>query len=206
VNVICAASFLAAIGDIRRFPNQRKLVGYLGLDPKVYQSGSTPAKGGHISKRGSSTARWALVEACWSVVLQPGPLHAFYARVRAKRGHQVALVATARKLACLFWCLLKREQDYAHQQPSLTAKKMRRLELLAGAPKEPGKRTGTWATNKAMREAERRLAEQAETSYKQMVADWQAAAPKKSGASVTPGRASSKGPSRGQVARQATSP
>ena len=129
VNVVCAASFLAAIGDIRRFPSQRKLVGYLGLDPKVYQSGSAPAKGGHISKRGSSCARWALVEASWSVVMQPGPLHAFYTRLRAKRGHQIAMVASARKLACLFWCLLKREQDYAHQQPSLTAKKMRRLEI-----------------------------------------------------------------------------
>jgi len=187
VNVVCAASFLAAIGDIRRFPSQSKLTGYLGLDPKVYQSGSAPAKGGHISKRGSSQARWALVEASWSVVLQPGPLHAFYTRLRAKRGHQIAMVATARKLACLCWCLLKREQDYAHQQPSLTAKKIRRLELAAGAPKQPGKRTGTWSTNTALREAERRLAEQAEASYKQMVADWQAAAPKKGGASVTPG-------------------
>ena len=40
VNVICAATFLAAVGDIRRFPTSRKLVGYLGLDPRVHQSGS----------------------------------------------------------------------------------------------------------------------------------------------------------------------
>jgi transposase len=45
VNVICAQTFLAAVGDIRRFPSSRKLVGYLGLDPRVYQSGSAPAKG-----------------------------------------------------------------------------------------------------------------------------------------------------------------
>jgi transposase len=42
VNVICAATFLAAIGDIRRFKTSRQLVGYLGLDPKVHQSGSSP--------------------------------------------------------------------------------------------------------------------------------------------------------------------
>ena len=53
VNVICAATFLAAIGDIRRFKTSRQLVGYLGLDPKVHQSGSSPAKGGPISKQGS---------------------------------------------------------------------------------------------------------------------------------------------------------
>jgi transposase len=33
VNVIVAASFLAAIGAVRRFESPRELVGYLGLDP-----------------------------------------------------------------------------------------------------------------------------------------------------------------------------
>ena len=34
VNVIVAATFMAAVGDIHRFKNPRKLVGYLGLDPE----------------------------------------------------------------------------------------------------------------------------------------------------------------------------
>ena len=80
VNLICAATFIAAIGDPYRFLTSRKLVAYLGLDPKVRQSGEAPARCGRISKRGSASARWALVEAAWSVVLQPGPLHAFYER------------------------------------------------------------------------------------------------------------------------------
>ena len=104
VNLICAATFIAAVGDIGRFLTSRKLVAYLGLDPKVRQSGEGPARSGRISKRGSASARWALVEAAWSVVLQPGPLHAFYDRTRARRGHGKAIVATARKLAVLFWC------------------------------------------------------------------------------------------------------
>jgi transposase len=62
-------------------------VAYLGLDPKVRQSGEAPARSGRISKRGSASARWALVEAAWSVVKQPGPLRAFYERLRARRGH-----------------------------------------------------------------------------------------------------------------------
>jgi transposase len=190
VNVICAQTFMAAVGDIGRFATSRKLVGYLGLDPRVYQSGSTPAKGGRISKQGSPQARWALVEAAWSVVQQPGPLHAFYERIRARRGHQIAVVACARKLAVLFWCLLTRSEDYAHQQPSLTAKKLRLLEIRAGAPTLKGTNTGTWATRQKMRQAERELAQQAEASYKRTVSDWQAAAAKKkAGASVTPGRA-----------------
>lgn len=141
------------------------------------------------------------------MVRQPGPLHAFHARLRVRRGSQIATVAAARKLACLFWCLLSRGEDYAHQQPSLTAKKLRLLELRAGAPTRKGTPTGVWATRQAMREGERRLAEQAEASYTRTVRDWQAARPAtaKAGASVTPGRASQK-PTKGNVARQTTSP
>jgi transposase len=206
VNLICAASFLAAIGDVRRFRTARQLVAYLGLDPRVRQSGDEPARSGRISKRGSASARWALVEAAWSVARQPGPLHAFYERIRARRGHGKAVVAVARKLAILFWCLLSRGEDYAHQQPTLTAKKLRLVEITAGAPTLKGKQTGVFATRQRMRQAERELAQQAEASYTRMVRDWQAAepGPAKAGASVTPGRASR--PSKGNVARQTTSP
>ena len=190
VNLICAASFIAAVGNPNRFLTSRKLVAYLGLDPQVRQSGEAPARSGRISKRGSASARWALVEAAWSVVKQPGPLHAFYERTRARRGHGKAIVATARKLAVLFWCMLTRAADYAHQQPSLTNKKLRRLEITAGAPKYTTRSRGVWSTNGAMRQAERALAEQAEASYKQMVKDQQAGGPaRKVGASVTPERA-----------------
>ena len=117
VNVICAATVLAAVGDIRRFRTSSALVGYLGLDPRVRQSGTEPAKSGRISKRGSSSARWVLVEAAWSVVQQPGPLRAFYQRVRARRGHGKAIVAVARKLAVLFWCLLRRGETTPTSSP-----------------------------------------------------------------------------------------
>jgi transposase len=189
VNLICAASFIAAVGSADPFLTSRKLVAYLGLDPKVRQSGETPARSGRISKRGSASARWALVEAAWSVVRQPGPLHAFYERTRARRGYGKAIVATARKLAVLFWCMLTRGEDYAHQQPSLTRTKLRRLEITAGADKNTPA-AGIWATSNRMRDAERELARQAEASYKRIVADYQAAAQtKQAGASVTPERA-----------------
>ena len=97
VNLIATATFLAAIGEISRFSNSRRLVAYLGLDPWVRQSGEQPARSGPISKRGSAQARWALVEATWSVVHQPGPLRAFYLRIGARRRHGKAIVGAARK-------------------------------------------------------------------------------------------------------------
>jgi hypothetical protein len=206
VSVITASTFIAAIGDIRRFPSARQLVGYLGLDPKVRQSGSTPARHGRITKQGSAAVRHVLVEAAWVAIRQPSPLRAFYERVRARRGAQVAAVATARKMASLFWCLLIRGQDYAFAQPSLTAKKSRALQLATGAPSRKGQvRAGAGARTPAIRHAEHALALQAEHAYRRTISDWNAAAPTKAGASVTPGRASQR-PSKGKAARQTTSP
>jgi transposase len=186
VNMICATTFIAAIGHADRFISQGKIVAFLGLEPKVRQSGDAPARSGRITKRGSASARWALVEAAWSVVKQPGPLRAFYERVRAKRGHGKAIVATARKLSILFWCMLRRHQDYAHQRPALTKKKLRELELTAGAKPRTKQAAGVWSTNRAIRDAEKALLEQAEVSYKQLVSDQRAGRPStKVGASAT---------------------
>ena len=86
--------------------------------------------------------------------------------------------------------MLTRDQDYGHQQPSLTRKKLRRLEITAGAPKYTRRAAGVWSTNDLMRTAELELAQQAETSYTRMVQDQQAGAlARKAGASVTQERA-----------------
>lgn len=206
VSVITASTFLAAIGDVGRFPSARHLVGYLGLDPRVRQSGNAPARHGRITKQGSAAVRHVLVEAAWVAVRAPGPLRAFYERVHARRGAQVAAVATARKLASLFWRLLTRQQDYAFGQPSLTHKKIRALELATGAPSRKGQvRAGHGARTASIRDAEHALALQAEHAYRRPVADWTATGRNKSGASVTPGRASLRS-SKDKAARQTTSP
>jgi transposase len=204
VSLITAATFIAAVGDIRRFGDPRKLVSYLGLDPKIRQSGSSPARHGRISKQGAAQVRQMLTEAAFVAVSTPGPMRAFYERVRMRRGSQIAIVAVARKIAVLFWHLLTREQGYAFARPSLTRKKLRALELRAGAERHPGSRdlaTKNTYSQRAHRERERELSEQAELAYGRLVADWQASGPAKVGAGATPGRAS-RGPSKGQAARQ----
>jgi hypothetical protein len=103
VNATVAIGLLSAIGHVERFPNPEKLVSYFGLNPSVYQSGLTPAEHDHITKRGRSYARTMLVEAAWGATQAPGPLRAFFLRVRDLRGQQIAIVATARKLAAVVW-------------------------------------------------------------------------------------------------------
>jgi transposase len=188
VNLITAATLMAVIGDVGRFASARKLVGYLGLDPRVRQSGSSPARTGRISKEGAASARRVLCEAAQAAMRTPGPLRAFGQRVRARRGHQVAVVAVARKLASLAWRLLSSGQDYAYASPSRVALKLRRIELRAGAPRQRGRRSN--ATLNTRRERERELALAAERAYQRLVSDWQASAKKDKGAGAATGRAS----------------
>ena len=206
IDVTTAATMVAAIGDIHRFPSAKKLVGYLGIDPRVRQSGQSPARQGRISKQGSSNCRRVLGEAAWSAIKTPGPLRAFYLRVKARRSAQVAIVATARKLACPCWQLLTTEQDYAFKRQTIVDRKLRALELRAGAPTRHGAQhsKGT-PTIKQRAFAERALTEQAELAYQRLVQDWQATATNRNGAGAAPGRASQR-PSSGTAARHGSAP
>jgi transposase len=105
IDVTVALSIVAAVGNFSRFSSPKRLVSYLGLNPRVRQSGGQPASHGRITKQGRAHARGMLVEAAWAASKTPGPLRAFYERVRARRGKQIATVATARKLTELCWHL-----------------------------------------------------------------------------------------------------
>lgn len=65
VQLVCAATLVAEIGDIGRFDNPRQLMAYLGLTPSEYSSGQSVHRGG-ITKCGNSHARRMLTEAAWS--------------------------------------------------------------------------------------------------------------------------------------------
>jgi transposase len=203
VDATVALSIVAAVGDFARFSSPQKLVSYLGLNPRVRQSGGQPASHGRITKQGRAHARGMLVEAAWVAVKIPGPLRAFFERIATRRGMQIAVVATARKLAVLCWHLVTRGEDYAFQRPSLTEKKLRALELRTGMPARRGQKGKAAAYSlKEVRRRERELAEQAEQAYRQLVADWQAKAPAaRKGVAAANGARLSR-PSTGQAARQ----
>jgi transposase len=157
----------------------------------VRQSGGQPASHGRITKQGRAQAGGILVEAAFAAARVPGPLRAFHERVRARRGMQIAIVATARKLAVLCWQLIAKGEDYAFQRPSLTAKKLRALELRAGTPSRRGRKGAAGAAGAySLREVRRResaLAAQGEHAYRQLVANWQSKAPVKAGAGAATG-------------------
>lgn len=180
VNLVVAAGLMAAIGDIGRFDSPQKLVSYFGLNPRVRQSGLGAAHHGRISKAGRSHARAMLVEAAWAAAKAPGPLHAFFVRIRARRGHQVAAVAVARKLTVLVWHMLTKAEDYYWARPSLVAHKVRSMELQSGKPQRKGNRRGSsYAYHvKELRAQEMKIAKKAQESYEQFVVSWRPRSPK----------------------------
>jgi hypothetical protein len=103
-----------------------------------------------------------LVEAAHSAIRVPGPLHAFYERIKSRRGSRIAAVAVARKLDVLAWQLLSHDTDYSWAPASLTARKSRDLARKAGSSDLPT--VGTYD-----RDHERRVLMQAEDAYRTMV-------------------------------------
>lgn len=68
IGFINGGMILGEIGDIHCFSSPSKLLAYAGLDPSVYQSGNFQAEMTKMSKRGSKTLRYALVNAAHNVV------------------------------------------------------------------------------------------------------------------------------------------
>lgn len=167
------AGLVGLIGDIGRFPRPANLASYLGLDPRVRQTGGKPAFTGHISRAGQAHARGLLIEAAHAAVKVPGPLRAFHARLlRRRHSSGVAIVAVARKLAVLAWHLLTSDQDYRFSPPVRTADKLRTLELTAGWPRRaPGGRGpgGSKERRREGRAAEWAVLEVAEAAYEELV-------------------------------------
>lgn len=182
IDAIAGISIVAAVGDFFRFNDPDKLVAYIGLNPKVRQSGNSAPVHGRISKTGRGHVRGVLVEAAWSASRAPGPLRAFYQRVNARRGFQKAVVATARKMTVLAWHLVTKDQDYAFARPGLVAHKRRKLELATGAPSRRGNygNPGAAYNDKQRRNEEKDAVEKAERAYEVLVAHWQQTRPRNS--------------------------
>lgn len=138
-----AQSLLAAIGDIHRFPTADKLAAYLGLVPSTRQS-SDKCHHGPITKRGRSHTRWILIQAAQAVRQHPGPLGHFFRRTKARKNHNIAVVAVARKLAMLAWHVLRSGQPYRYALPRATDHKLSRLRVQAtGQKRTTGPKPGT---------------------------------------------------------------
>ena len=95
------------IGDIHRFSSPTRLLAYAGLDPVVYQSGNFNASRTRMSKRGSRTLRFALINAAHNVVKNNASFKTYYDAKKAEgRTHYNALGHCAGKLVRVIYKML----------------------------------------------------------------------------------------------------
>ena len=113
----------AELGDIVRFPSPKKLCGYTGLCPRVYQSGTRDHRG-PLAKNGPKYLRWALIEAATHAARHPiyrDHYEATKRRLGRQRGPAVARVEVARKLAEAIWYMLTKQERFAPARPHAKA-------------------------------------------------------------------------------------
>ncbi len=132
-----ALTLIAALGDITRFRDGDHAASYLGLTPIVRQSAGKCFRG-PITKAGSSAARAMLTQAAQHAAEHPGPLGAFYRRLKKRKARNVAIVATARKLVTIAFLMLKNNEPYRYARPERVQAKLRHVERAA---EEAGKST-----------------------------------------------------------------
>lgn len=141
VDFLVAQTVLAALGDIQRFRDGDHAASYLGLVPSTKQS-AQHCYHGSITKHGNGHARWMLVQAAQHVRNHPGPLGVFFRRLAKKKNHNVAVVATARKLVVIAWHMLTNNEPYRYAQPRPTQIKLARLRIKATGARRQGSTRG----------------------------------------------------------------
>jgi transposase len=107
IGYINGGMILGKIGDIHRFSDSSKLLAFAGLNPSVYQSGNFKTMHTRMSKRGSKTLRYALVNAAHNVVKNNATFKAFYdKKISEGRTHYNSLGHCAGKLVRIIFKIL----------------------------------------------------------------------------------------------------
>ena len=111
VGALTALAFVLILGDAERFRCGKQVASYLGLAPAENSSGGR-RRLGHISKQGSSMARFLLVEAAQATVRSDPKWRSKYYHLMQRRGRKTAKVALARRLAVNLYWMWRRGWDY----------------------------------------------------------------------------------------------
>jgi transposase len=120
IGVLSATALVGFVGDIRRFRSCRHFASYLGITPREYSSGETRHRG-HITKHGDVYLRMLLIHGARSLLAtaprrsQPDPLRQWAQELARRRGHTVATVALANRLARIAWTVWREDRDFVER-------------------------------------------------------------------------------------------
>ncbi len=114
INSVEIAYIMSAIISINRFPSEKKLVAYAGLDPIIRQSGTWQASRARMSKRGNKLLRYALIWTANNMRKHDSAFKDYYDKKRAEgKSHYNALGHCAAKLCrYIFFILNNPDADF----------------------------------------------------------------------------------------------
>jgi transposase len=125
IDVGTALVILAEIGvDVSRFPTEKHFASWLGVCPRQYESNQTKKKRG--PRKGKNRVAIALRMAAQALGRTMSPLGLFYRRIKSRLGGKGAVTATAHKLACLVYRMLKYGNEYVRQSIEEYEQKVRK--------------------------------------------------------------------------------
>lgn len=103
-----------------RFETSKQLSAYIGISPRIYQSGTSVKGRPKISKLGMSRFRAALYMCTWSAVKYNKACREFYERLLAKgKAKNLALIAVANKLVKQAFAIATKKQVYQELTPAI---------------------------------------------------------------------------------------
>jgi transposase len=133
INLITLYGLVAAIGDITRFADARKLSAYFGLNPTVEQSGNYEGSTG-LKRHGRGAIRALLVQSAKKLLQVHNPLQKWGLAVTMRRGRNRAAVAVARKLCVAVWHVLQGHAIGALERLDTLHTKLHKLATDLGVP------------------------------------------------------------------------
>jgi transposase len=114
-----AATLIAEIETIERFPDANKLVAFAGLDPRVRQSGVSLNRNVKLTKRGSPYLRQSAYIAAYIAARCDPELKEYFGKKRKEgKRYKEAVVATARKILYRVYAVWKRKTPYVKREKS----------------------------------------------------------------------------------------
>lgn len=113
VGFITAVIVISELGDLRRFERARQLTAFVGLNPRIVQSGTSISKRARMCKHGNARVRQALYMAAVTTVRGQNDLQRLYAKLLEQgKPPKVALGAVMRKLVTIMRAMLVFEKLY----------------------------------------------------------------------------------------------
>ena len=102
--------------DLNQWKTANHFTSWLGLAPRTKKSGEKVI--GHFKDSVANRANQAFRMAAWSLAQSKSYLGEFYRKLASRKGSPVAVKATAKKLAVIFWNMVCKKTEYLPKSQS----------------------------------------------------------------------------------------